>query len=537
MYEIELTESLFPAQTDMDVLETTVGDLLRDIAGRHGDVMALVEIGDNGDAGRDWTYGQMLADSERLALALASRFKPGERICIWAPNIPEWLLMEYACALAGLVMVTANPAYQAKELEYVLAQSGAVGLFLVKSYRGNPMADIAVAACNGIKAVREIIDLEDAGALYRNDGTGAELPTVLPTDAVQIQYTSGTTGFPKGAVLTHRGLVNNARYSSGRGKTHGGTVRANFMPMFHTAGCGMAALGCLQAACKMLMVRTFDPAVVADLVAREKVTALLGVPTMLVGILEFLGQNPRDMSSVEMVTSGGSMVAPELVRDVKRVFGCDFQTVYGQTETSPVVTQHFADDSIDDICNSIGQPLPQTAISIRNTGDNKVVPIDVIGEICIQGYCNMIGYNGNEAATAETIDDNGWLHTGDLGAMDGRGYFRITGRVKEMIIRGGENLFPAEIENLLLEHPDVAEVAVVGLPDDKWGEIVACFIRPREHQELDPIELHSYCRQHIAPHKTPVVWCRVDDMPLTGSGKIQKFALRDGCLAGKYPQM
>ena len=230
--------------------------------------------------------------------------------------------------------------------------------------------------------------------------------------------------------------------------------------MFHTSGCGMITLGSLQAACRMVLFKLFDPVAVLRVIETEKITGLLGVPTMFVTLLEALAQEPRDVSSVAMAVSGGSMVAPELVRNVTEAFGCDFETVYGQTETSPLITQHHKGDTLDDICTTIGQPMPQTEVSIRSVGDNQVVPVDTVGEICVRGYCTMIGYHANEAATAETIDAEGWLHTGDLGAVDARGYFRITGRVKEMIIRGGENLFPAEIENVLLEHPAVAEIAV-----------------------------------------------------------------------------
>ena len=534
MYPIKFTESFFPAQSNNSIREITVGGLLREIAGQHPVAPALLEVTMQGEIGRRWTYGELLTDSENLALALASRFKPGERITVWSPNTPEWLLLEYACALAGLVLVTANPAYQVKELRYVLEQSGSVALFLVDSYRGNPMAEIAVQAIEGLSAVREIVDMDNASALYHNEDYTTTLPDVKPTDAAQIQYTSGTTGFPKGAVLSHRGLVNNARLYADRARFNRDTVWANFMPMFHTSGCGMAALGCLQTACKMLMVKYFDPGPIINLIEQERVTGFLGVPTMLVALLESLGNNTPDLSSVKIVTSGGAMVAPELVRNVKEAFGCEFAIVYGQTETCPVITQHHLTDSVDDICNTIGQPLPQTAVSIRSTEDNEVVSINTVGEICVQGYCNMIGYHANETATNETIDSAGWLHTGDLGIMDERGYLSITGRVKEMIIRGGENTFPAEIENVLLEHPAVAEVAVVGLPDDKWGEIVTCFLRPEANQELDQQELRQYCREHLSPQKTPVVWCQVDEFPLTGSGKIQKFALREGYLAGRY---
>lgn len=228
------------------------------------------------------------------------------------------------------------------------------------------------------------------------------------------------------------------------------------------------------------------------------------------------------------------MVAPELVRTIRETFGCDFETVYGQTESSPIITQHHRDDALEDICNTIGQPLPQTDVSIRSVADNSVAPVDVVGEICVRGYCTMIGYHANPQATAEAIDPDGWLHTGDLGAMDSRGYVRVTGRVKEMIIRGGENHFPVEIENVLLEHPAVAEVAVVGLPDEKWGEVIASFVRCEGNSSLDADELRAYCRKHLSPQKTPTVWCQVRAFPLTGSGKIQKFALRDAFVAGEH---
>ncbi|MDP6342985.1 MAG: AMP-binding protein [Alphaproteobacteria bacterium] len=534
MYQFELTESLVPPQDDDIIEETTVGELLRRTAAQDPTAPALVEVDMEGRTGRTWSYGELLADSERLALALSSRFAPGERITVWAPNTPEWLLMEYACALAGVTLVTANPAYQPQELRYVLEQSGSAALFSVESYRGNPMAVIAKEACAGLDAVREIVDLDDHSALYRQGERAPALPEVTPDDATQIQYTSGTTGFPKGAVLHHRGLTNNARLVFKRGRVRQGSTWINFMPMFHTSGCGIATLGCLQTASRMLIVKVFEPAAILRLIESEGANALVGVPTMLVAMLEALEQEPRDVSSLRMAISGGSMVAPELVRRVRDAFGCDFETVYGQTEVSPVVTQHHHDDALDDICNTVGQPMPQTGISIRGVEDNTVVPIDTVGEICVQGYCNMIEYNANPEATAETIDADGWLHTGDLGAMDARGYVRVTGRVKEMIIRGGENLFPAEIENVLLEHPAVAEVAVVGLPDDRWGEIVACFLRPEAGQKVDPMELRGYCRQHLAPQKTPALWFNVDEFPLTGSGKIQKFALRDAFLAGDH---
>ena len=532
MYDVALTESYFPAQTDVKVLETTVGGCLHAAAERWPDVEAMVEVKMDGTSGRRWNYAQLLDDSLRLAQALSTRFIKGEKVCVWAPNIPEWVLVEYACGLAGLVLVTANPAYQASELKYVLEQSGASALFLVPEYRGNPMGKIAAEAAAGNDALREVVDLWDHEALFAQNGEAVELPDVQADDAAQIQYTSGTTGFPKGAVLHHRGLTNNARFYALRAQAKKDSVWPVFMPLFHTAGCAMCVLGAVQIGLKLVLVPIFDPVVGLKLIGNEGVTAMLGVPTMLVALVAAQKQMQVDVSGVDLAVSGGSMVAPDLVRSVKDAFECDFETVYGQTESSPLITMHYHTDEIDVVCSSVGQPMPQTEVSIRSMDENAVTPIDVQGEICVRGYTVMHGYNNNAEATAGAIDAEGWLHTGDLGAMDARGYVRVTGRVKEMIIRGGENLFPAEIENVLLEHPDVAEVAVVGLPDPKWGEIVACFVRGETG--VDVVALRAHCRAHMAPQKTPSVWISVDAFPLTGSGKIQKFKLADDFVDGIY---
>jgi fatty-acyl-CoA synthase len=533
-YDVQLSTSLMPAQEDAEVLQTTVGGLLREIAAEVPDQLALVEVTMDCQTDRRWTYAQLLKDSEELANALISRFEPGERLAVWSPNTPEWLLMEYACALAGLVLVTVNPAYQAKELDYVLQQSRAVGLFLTEEYRGNPMAQIAAEVCADIKAVREICIMEDRAAMYAMGDRAPVLPDVKPEDAAQIQYTSGTTGFPKGAVLPHLSLTNNARLVARRLGVTQGDIWLNFMPMFHTSGCAIAALGVLQSRAILYQAKIFDPAAMNRLIDEEKVTFTLGVPTMLIGMLEANQAVPTDYSSLKAAVSGGSMVPPELIRRVQETFGCGFETVYGQTETSPVVTQTRTTDSFEDVCETVGQPLPQISISIRSIEGNDVVPLDTVGEICSKGHCNMIGYNDNPDATAAAIDDQGWLHTGDLGTMDSRGFVRVTGRVKDMIIRGGENLYPVEIENILQEHPAIAEVAVVGIADEKWGEIVVCFFRAEAGLDINKQDLITHCRAHLAPHKTPVRWISVSEFPLTGSGKIKKFALRDAYERGDY---
>jgi fatty-acyl-CoA synthase len=533
-YEVNLDRSCFPAQTDMETRRITIGDLLDEVTKTRSECEALVEVMEDGTTGRRWTYSQLQTEVDRLALALSTRFTAGEPVVVWSPNSPEWVLMEYACAKAGLVLVTANPAFQAKELEYVLAQSRAVALFLVEAFRGNPMGNIGAQAAAEVPSVREVTDLSSP-SLYQHGNRPAKLPYLSPRDAAMIQYTSGTTGFPKGAVLSHLGLVNNARFYASRCGATSDTTWVNIMPMFHTSGCGMVTLGCLQAGCRMVLVSLFDPDRVLGQIEEHGADVVLGVPTMVISLLDAQDARPRDLSSLRLVSCGGSMVAPELIRRVRETLGCGFSTLYGQTEYCPVITQHHASDTIDDICNTAGQPVPQTEVSIRASSSGGVVPIGEVGEICARGPCVMIEYNDNSTATAETIDSEGWLHTGDLGAMDKRGYVTITGRVKEMIIRGGENHFPAEIENCLLDHPLVAEVAVVGLPDPKWGEVIGAFVRGVH--PLDRSVLHAHCRAQMSPQKTPTVWVEVDQFPLTGSGKIQKFALREKFVAGHFTEL
>jgi fatty-acyl-CoA synthase len=532
MYRVELEQSHFPAQTDHDLRDTTVGEVLREAAARWPERTALVEA-DGSQTGRRWSYAELLADSERLAGALLTRFRPGERIALWAPNAPEWVVMEFALALAGLTLVTVNPGYQARELDFVLRQSKAAGLFLVKEHRGNPLAEIATRVAAEIPGLREVTDLEDAAALYRRAGPERALPEVAANDPAQIQYTSGTTGFPKGVTLSHRNLTNNARHYFAVAGIAEGEATLTMMPLFHTAGCSMSVLGAVQCGARQVLLRSFDADAALDLIESEGVAVLMGVPTMLIGMLEAQTARPRESAALKAALSGGSMVPPELVRAITATFGCAFMTVYGQTESSPLLTMHRPGDAFEDVCTTIGQPMPQTEIAITATDGSGPVAVGAVGEICARSYAVMLGYNDDPEATAKTVDPEGWLHTGDLGTMDARGFVRITGRVKEMIIRGGENLFPAEIENVLLEHPGVAEVAVVGVPDAKYGEAVAAFIRVADGGAFDPAALKAHCRAQIAAQKTPSHWIEVKAWPLTGSGKIQKFALRDQWLAAQ----
>ncbi|MBL6751378.1 MAG: AMP-binding protein [Nevskia sp.] len=535
MYAMRLEESYFPAIDEGEKPDYPIGEALRRAAADAGDLIAIKEVTPAGDIGRTWTYAQLYADSRRLAHALASRHRPGERVAIWAPTIPEWSLFQHAAALAGLVLVTVNPSFQARELKFVLEQSGSSALYVTQSYRGNPLAEIAAAVCGEVPAVRHLIDLLDRAALYDGADSGVPLPAVAPFDPAQIQYTSGTTGFPKGAVLHHCGLYGNGILNARRIGARRGEVWLNFMPMFHTSGSAYNSFGCLSSRGTMLMAPIFDPHAMNAVIEKEKVNIMLAVPTMLVGLLEAYAVKPRDVSSVRAVISGGAMVAPEMVKRTQAVYPASFHIIYGQTETSPLLTIVWADDTIEDICETVGQPIPHLELSIREPGSNRVVPVGEVGEICARGYMNMLRYHENPEGTAKAIDAEGWLHTGDLGTLDARGYVRITGRLKEMIIRGGENLFPVEIENALLEHPAVIETAVVGLPDDKYGEIVACFMRLQPGQRPSREELVAFCRERLSPQKTPSVWIAVQEWPLTASGKIRKFVLREMHAQGKFP--
>ncbi|MEO1136693.1 MAG: AMP-binding protein [Pseudomonadota bacterium] len=526
MYKLNLSESYCPAQGGAGPEPMTIGAMLRASEKRAPDRPALKELSYDGAIGRVWTYAELLNDAERLARALANRHEEGARVAIYANNVPEWVLLELACGLAGVVLVTVNPAYQKRELKFVLEQSRSEAIYYVADFRGNPMQQIADAVCDDIPAIRHRILLTDHEALYAGAEEGA-LRDPRPSDPVQIQYTSGTTGFPKGALLHHHGLVRNGADVMTRGGVGPGDVFVHNMPLFHTTGCAILVLGGLGVGATILLAPMFDPQTIVRVMERERTEFILGVPTMLVALIDEVEKSGRDVSSTRRIMSGGAMVAPELCRKARAVFGAPIQIVYGQTESSPVITQAWHEDSLEDLTQTIGQPVPHTEVAIKNPQDHSICAIGEQGEICCRGYLVMTGYNDNPDATAAAIREDGWLHTGDLGAMDERGYVKITGRVKEMIIRGGENLFPVEIENALLEHEDLAEVAVVGVPDEKWGEQVACFMRAAGDRQPAPAALKTFIRERLSPQKTPAFWIWVDEWPLTGSGKIQKFALRE----------
>jgi fatty-acyl-CoA synthase len=527
-----LSESYWPADTSMPILESTVGSVLRDAAAQHGELTALVEgTPVAASERRRWTYAELLAESERVAGALLERFQPGERVAAWAPNIPEWVLLELGAGLAGIVLVTVNPAYKPKELEYVLQQSGAAGIFYVPEFRGNPMQAALDEVRLAVPSLRESILFTEWDQFAASSPAEPTLPEVRSDDAVQIQYTSGTTGFPKGALLHHRGLTNNARAFAEILGMRPGEGYVSPFPMFHTAGCVLGTLGTLQAGAKHVPVYAFDPSLMLELIETERAEIGLGVPTVLLALLESPELASRDVSSLRVMGSGGATVPADLVRRIERDFGVQFSIVYGTTECSPLVSQVRLDDDFTDKTESLGRPVPQTEVKMIDPATGEIVACGEVGELCVRGYNVMHGYYEMPEQTAAAIDADGWYHTGDLASMDDRGFLHIEGRLKDMIIRGGENIYPREIEDLLFEHPKVAEVAVVGVYDERWGEAVAAFIRPASGEELTEDELFAYCREHLAAYKTPRHWRFIDAFPLTASGKIQKYILREGFTA------
>jgi len=526
--------SYWPADTSAPVEETTVGGVLRAAAAAGPQLTAMVAGVPDPGARRRWTFAELLAEAERAARALTARFAPGERVAAWAPNLSEWVILEYAVGLAGLVLVTVNPAFRPNELAYVLKQSGASGIFLVPEFR-SPMAAFLEEVRPEVPALREVVFFTQWEDFLGTAPAKAVLPDVGPDDVAQIQYTSGTTGFPKGAELTHRGLTNNARFYAERIGLRPGETLVNPMPLFHTSGCGMAVLGAVQSLAVHVPVLAFDPALVLELFESERAAVFAGVPTMMIAMLDHPDFGRRDLSSLRTAVSGGSPVPADLVRRVERSLGVRFSIVFGTTECSPLITQVRLDDAEPDRAETLGSPLPQTEVQIADVVTGAPVPVGQPGELCARGYMVMRGYHDAPAATAAAIDADGWYHTGDLASLDDRGYLRIEGRIKDMIIRGGENIYPREIEDVLFAHPAVAEVAVIGLPDPQWGEVVGAFIRLASGQAAPgPEELRAYCRERLAPYKTPVRWEFVEAFPMTPSGKIQKFKLRES-LAGDQP--
>ncbi|MGZ9826331.1 class I adenylate-forming enzyme family protein [Tsukamurella ocularis] len=522
-----LTTSYWPADDSRSVLETTVGDLLRAAATDAPETRALVSIAP-GREPRTWTYAELLDDAERAAAWLSARYRPGDHIAVWAPNIPEWLVLQYGAALSGLVLAAINPALRVGELAHALATADAVGVFCVGEHRGTDMRAILREALPHAPRVRATTDLAGWLDEVRATDTGAGLPDVDPHGPTQLQFTSGTTGPAKAAVLSHRAMVTNAAYVRDRCGATPGAVYATALPLFHTAGCGLAGLGTVHHRGTLVLAEVFDPALLLAAIETYGVEAVGGVPTMLQAMLSHPDVEGTDLSSLTTIMSGGDMVPPALVDGWAAVCGASMSAVYGQTELSPIVCQSGPEDSREDVLHTAGRPLPNVEVSIRDPHSGAVQDLGAPGEICARGYQTMLGYYGSPEATARTVDADGWLHTGDLGVMDARGFVTVTGRLKDLIIRGGENISPAEVEGVIASHPAVAQAAVFGVPDRHWGETVAAVITVHGDAARPTAgELHDLVRRALAPHKTPTTWFVAQELPRNAMGKLQKFALRD----------
>jgi fatty-acyl-CoA synthase len=541
--EVRLSESFWPKTTAAPLLETTTGDVLRAAAAAEPERLALVEIGPLDDtlidgvvAGdRTWTYAALLAEAEQAAQWLLSEFTPGDRIAVWAPNLPEWVVLQYAVGLAGMVLVPINPALRAAELGYALGQSGAAGLVFLDEFRGTDMAATVREVLPGLPGVRVTLSIREWNRTVRGfDGPARPLPEVRPEDPAQVQYTSGTTGFPKGAVLHHLGLVANAYLVHRRAEfpMHGTWLTA--LPLFHTAGCGMSVLGTATSQGTLVLGRFFEPTMLLAAAERWAADFIGGVPAMMGALLQHPDLDSFDLSALKVVASGGDTVPAPMVRAAEERMGARFSTVYGQTELSPIVTQTSPSDSPEEKAETAGRPLDHVEVKVVDPATNRTVACHEVGEICARGYQVMAGYLDMPDATAETIDPDGWVHTGDLGTMDERGFVRVTGRIKDMIIRGGENIYPREIEAALTGHPRVLGAVVVGLPSPEWGESVAAVVTVADGGDAPTAtELHDHLRALLAPHKTPKQWYLADAFPANAMGKLQKFRVKDAIMAGE----
>lgn len=519
--------SYWPADTSLDIPPLTLAGLLRDAARDVPDRVALVEGVADPAARRRWTYREHLEISEKLARALLDEFKAGDRVVVYGTNSPEWVFLQHALGLAGLLLVPVNPAYTAKELGYILANSEAAGVFLDDSFRGRDLAPIVQEALKTEGAnVRHVHRVADMWALLETADPAVVLPEIRPEDTLQIQYTSGTTGRPKGALLHHHGVLNTSRSIARRAGFPDGGVHINAMPMFHIAGSAMAQFSCLAYRGTFVLMPLWDAGLMLDLFESERGTATLIVPTMILAVLQHPDLPRRDLSSWQTIFSGAANVPAAMVRDVHAKLGCKVCIIFGQTESNGPITLTAPDDAIEDQCETVGQPLPQVEVRIVDPASLETLPTGAVGEIWVRGFQTMTSYFDSPDQTAATIRADGWLRTGDLGTMDARGFVRVVGRLKEMIIRGGMNLYPKEIEDVLFDHPQVDQVAVLGLPDEKWGEIVVAVVSARAGEALPPVaELDAHCRANLSSQKVPCTWFFIAEWPLTPSGKIQKHEL------------
>ena len=519
------------------LLGETIGENLRRAVAQHADHDALVVRSQNYRA----TYQQLYDSTSELARALiASGIEPGDRVGIWSPNRFEWVVTQYATARMGAILVNINPAYKSSELGYVLRQSGVKLLLLAREFRG---ADY-VALLDDVRAdcpdLDESVVIDDAwsellqrGVAVTETQLAAREDVLQFDDPINIQYTSGTTGFPKGATLSHHNILNNGFFI---GETLGLTERDRVcipVPFYHCFGMVLGNLACTtHGSCMVVPGESFDPLATLETTAAERCTALYGVPTMFIAELTQPRFAEFDLTSLRTGIMAGSPCPVEVMKKVQSIMHMPEVTIcYGMTETSPVSTQSLLDDPLEKRVSTVGRVHPHVEVKIIDAETGRIVPHGTPGELCTRGYSVMLGYWNNEAATRESIDAAGWMHTGDVATMDADGYVNIVGRIKDMIIRGGENIYPREVEEYLLTHPDIVDAQVIGVPSERYGEEVMAWVRARADSGLTAELLTLFCKDRIATYKIPAYWRFVDSFPMTVTGKIQKFRMREVAIA------
>lgn len=532
--------------------EQTVGAVVREIAKKYPTTEAYVYP----EHQIRKTYEEFDEETDHLAKAfMGMGIAKGEHVAIWSDNKREWLLSQFATGKMGAVLVTVNTNYQERELEYLLTQSDATTLILGEEFKGTSYIDIINAVCPEVKtSVKGEIDCENLPHFkrvivmgeknYPGIFTWSEFEAFATTisdkelderlnslhfdDVINIQYTSGTTGFPKGVMLTHMNIVNNAQIIGDFMKLTEDDRLCIPVPFFHCFGCVLGTLAAVTHGSTMVLVEQFDAKRVLQAVQDEKCTGLHGVPTMFIAELNHPDYKQYDTSSLRTGIMAGSPCPIEVMKEVIDDMGASEITIcYGQTESSPVITQTKSDDEIEKRVATVGKPHPYVEVKIIDPATNEELPTGMPGELCTRGYHVMKGYYKNEEATRAAIDHEGWLHTGDIAILDSEGYIEITGRIKDMVIRGGENVYPREIEEFLYQHPSIQDVQVVGVPDPKYGEELMAWIITKDGLTIDAEEIREYCKGKISRHKIPRYIQFTDAYPMTASGKIQKYLLRE----------
>jgi fatty-acyl-CoA synthase len=533
--------------------EITIGGVLRDTAGRYPDHDALIHP----DRDLRLSYKEFEARCEQVAKGfMAIGVGKGDHVSVWTTNLPEWLYMQFGLGMIGAVLVTINTNYKSHDLKYIVGQSDSTTLVLMEGYRdtsyyetvqavvpelaGSAPGRIASAALPFLKNVVYIGERGQTPGMFKFDelirlgesvtdeDLAARERSLSVHDAITMQYTSGTTGFPKGVMLTHYNIVNNAfMLAEVMGMTPSDRLLIQ-VPFFHCFGCVLSTMNAVCSGSAMVVMEFFDPAKALAAIAREKCTAVNGVPTMFIAMLNHPDFEKHDMSSLRTGIMAGAPCPVEVMNQVRTRMHCpEIVIAFGQTECSPVMTMTRRDDDVELRVATVGRLLDNIEGKVVDPDTGADLPPNTQGEIVTRSACVMKGYYKMLEETAKAIDADGWLHTGDLGTMDERGYFRVTGRIKDMIIRGGENIYPREIEEFLLGHPKVSDVQVVGIPDKKYGEQVLAAIQLKAGATVTVAELTAYCRERIARHKVPKYWEFVKEYPLTASGKVQKFKMRD----------